>query len=344
MAALAGAVLLLAGAGVWLSGPATRFGERPRTASASPTHRRRRLRRPTRPAIRRRAHRPIASDYDLTGGCRFVHFGADGPLVVLGFEDGADQHFARVYDLTTGRAVTPPHDAPLQAPCFSPDGRWVVTVDLNADVWSAATGGSLSPPAKPDDALNHLNGSGDLPDYLAFATFSPDGKRTLTGYGLPGGLGALGLGGGAGLAAASAPSGGAPGAPGAPKGKKPQGKAFVCNAATGKPLTPPLKHDGAVVQGMFSPDGRRASRHCQRRRHGAGVGRRCRKPVSPPLQHADAVSWAAFQLPDGRCVVTASADNERGCGTRSAASRSAPPLTTTTWSTMRRSARTGRRW
>ena len=135
MAALAGAVLLLAGAGVWLWAGHALWGKASdgqRVADPSP---------PAASAPDKAGDpppapdRPIASDYDLTGGCRFVHFGADGPLVVLGFEDGADQHFARVYDLTTGRTVTPPHDAPLQAPCFSPDGRWVVTVDLNADVW-----------------------------------------------------------------------------------------------------------------------------------------------------------------------------------------------------------------
>ena len=147
MAALAGAVLLLAGAGVWLWAGHALWGKASdgqRVADPSP---------PAASAPDKAGDpppapdRPIASDYDLTGGCRFVHFGADGPLVVLGFEDGADQHFARVYDLTTGRAVTPPHDAPLQAPCFSPDGRWVVTVDLNADVWMPPPAGrSPRPP------------------------------------------------------------------------------------------------------------------------------------------------------------------------------------------------------
>jgi tetratricopeptide (TPR) repeat protein len=83
-------------------------------------------------------------------------------------------------------------------------------------------------------------------------------------------------------------------------------QARVWEAATGQPLSPPLKLQGVMHHAAFSPDGRRViatSLDGAARVWEAATG----QPVSPPLQHQSAVWQAAFS-PDGRRVVTASAD------------------------------------
>jgi hypothetical protein len=86
-------------------------------------------------------------DYDRTGGYRFVHFGKDRTRVVLRYYDKQGPHFARVYDLAIGNALTPPlkHDNIVRNASFSPDGKRVVTAsdDKTARLWDAATGMEL---------------------------------------------------------------------------------------------------------------------------------------------------------------------------------------------------------
>src|SRR5262249_19120136 len=82
------------------------------------------------------------------------------------------------------------------------------------------------------------------------------------------------------------------------------GEAQIWDAATGKPLTPPLRHFGEVYQAEFTPDGRRVVT--------ASLDRTARvwegvtgQPLTPPLPHRRPVVHAAFS-PDGRRVVTVS--------------------------------------
>jgi WD40 repeat protein len=218
------------------------------------------------------------SDYDLTGGYRFAHFGRDGIKVVLPYSFNEKQGFAGVYDVETGKALIPSlkHDAWVSHASFSPDGRRVVTATYEAArprltfgsgpdesrpvaiagearVWDAQTGRALTAPLKHGDGVSR-------------ASFSPDGRRVVT---------------------ASA-----------------DGTARVWDAQTGEALTPPLKHGDRVYDASFSPDGRRvvtASADKTARVWDVQTG----KPLTPPLKHGDEV-WRASFSPDGRQVVTAS--------------------------------------
>jgi WD40 repeat protein len=83
------------------------------------------------------------------------------------------------------------------------------------------------------------------------------------------------------------------------------GTAQVWDAATGDPVTPPLKHNGAVNCAAFSPDGRRvvtASEDGTARMWDAATGR-----LVATLKHEGGVLSAVFS-PDGKRVVTASGD------------------------------------
>ena len=82
--------------------------------------------------------------------------------------------------------------------------------------------------------------------------------------------------------------------------------ARVWDAAMGRELLPPLRHETIVTHAAFSPDGKRmvtASADHTARLWDAATG----QPLTGALKHMDVVSHAAFS-PDGRRVLTASKD------------------------------------
>ncbi len=97
----------------------------------------------------------------------YAQFSTDSSKLVTASWDST----ARVWDATTGKAITPPleHSDRVVLASFSPDGRFVVTAsaDNTARIWNATTGEPVTP------FLQH-NG------WVVAATFSPDSTRVVT--------------------------------------------------------------------------------------------------------------------------------------------------------------------
>ena len=167
-----------------------------------------------------------------------VAFGPDGRTILTGCRD----NMARLWDADTGSPIgTPmPHPGRWAPAAFSPDGRTLLTagVDGRARRWDATTGQPLGPPLPHPGAVRppwrsapmarsiltacsdqHRCGLGSghrpahrappaHPDRVLSVAFSPDGKTILTGC--------------------------------------EDRMARLWDAATGRPLGPPLPHSGYV--------------------------------------------------------------------------------------------------
>ena len=84
---------------------------------------------------------------------------------------GEGSNVLQIWDTATGALVGQPipHEYPMRAVAFSPDGRWVVTAHERGSVriWDTESGSAATPPMQHDDRVMH-------------AVFSADGTRVLT--------------------------------------------------------------------------------------------------------------------------------------------------------------------
>jgi dipeptidyl aminopeptidase/acylaminoacyl peptidase len=140
--------------------------------------------------------------------------------------------------------------------------------DNTARLWDAASGKPIGEPMKHEGSVQSAQFSPDGQRFVISAQFSPDGQRVVT----------------------------------ASEDKT----ARLWDAASGKPIGQPMKHESGVISAQFSPDGQRvvtASEDKTARLWDAANG----KPIGEPMKHEGAVISAQFS-PDGQRVVTASED------------------------------------
>jgi WD40 repeat protein/tetratricopeptide (TPR) repeat protein/tRNA A-37 threonylcarbamoyl transferase component Bud32 len=199
-----------------------------------------------------------------------VFFSPDGGRVVT-IREG---HTAQMWDLSNGQQVYPPlkHDGTIHEVRYSPDGsRFITATNDSVQVWDATTGRRVGPPLTAQVWVQATDQIGEVkPPFGMTAVFSPDSRRILTTASL-------------------------------------MNTARVWDAATGRALTPPLKHPGIIWSAVFSPDGRRVVTGCndlgQQTVHvwDAATG----QLVFAPLKHGIGVLSVEFS-PDGRRFVSAS--------------------------------------
>jgi WD40 repeat protein/serine/threonine protein kinase/tetratricopeptide (TPR) repeat protein len=232
-------------------------------------------------------------------------FSADGRRLATTAEDAS----ARVWDSATGHPLTPPlrHGWPGLTAVFSPDGRYLLTgsADGTARLWDLAAGAAPAPPPDSDAIVSGLEGLVLTGDGRLVLARRADGLAWVLD------------------ADTRIPVGGALHHPwGIHRGAfSPDGRrvaligghyARVWETATGKPLTPPLRHESWLPFASFSPDGRRLVTACMGTAKREGTSARiwdvdAGKQAGPWLPHLAGVQSALFS-PDGARVVTASND------------------------------------
>jgi WD40 repeat protein len=197
---------------------------------------------------------------------------------------------AHLWDAATGKPIGAPlqHKDPINAGAFSPDGKTVVTggVDETARLWDAATGKPIGTP------LQHQSNA-DMrrrhwPAAVRALAVSPDGKTVLTAC--------------------------------------QDNAAHLWDAATCKPISPPLQHTDSVNNVAFSPDGKTVltgSSDRTARFWDTTTG----KSIGAPLQHQNLVNDVAYS-PDGKTVMTGT----RLCRCSATSSGSDLPLSRSHWS------------
>ena len=284
------------------------------------------------------ADSPPGRDGPLVGrlagaGGTTASYSGDGRFVLT-----AGGRAARVWDAATLRPMTPPlrHDGPILTAVFSADASRVVTAsdDGTARVWEVATGRPAAPPLRQDpypsfaifspDGTTVVTGGNRAavlwdartgrrvqelphPGLVYTAAFSPDGRTllTTTASNLERTARVWNLGTGK---VSVGPLARVTGAAVSPDGRRiatVEDRAVrIRDAATGRPVSREMDHDGLVNGVAFSPDGSRLVTV------GEGFGRvwdaATGEAVTRPLagQGAHQMHVGAFS-PDGRRVLVA---------------------------------------
>ncbi len=229
-----------------------------------------------------------------------VAFSPDATRVVT----VSDDKTARVWDMQTGQPVTPPIPVGEFAGCpvFSPDGsRVFIGCDTatTGRIFNAQNGQAIGSPM-------------NLGDFVVCAVFSQDGKRlttvtnildnTVQTWDAQTGQPAMAL-----IKLGETKTGFTELSPDGTRILSSVGNWFanILDTQTGQPVTPPLRHQGPVVEGAFSQDGTRVATGSYDgtiRIWDAKTG----QLLAPPIAPKD--GGGSFALsPDGRrLVVTAS--------------------------------------
>jgi WD40 repeat protein/serine/threonine protein kinase len=183
-------------------------------------------------------------------------------------EGGANDFGAKLWSTETQELIGLPleHPHPFVAVAFSPDGTKIATSrakDYVTQIWDLTSwraGSDMTPVGPP--ITGHLG-------WVWAMTFSPDGKKLLTGsidY-----------------------------------------KAQQWDAVTSQPVGAPMDHPDRVWGVAYSPDGKIILTGCKRgmaQLWDADTGKR----LGPPIRHAGPVASVAFH-PDGQSFLTGSSEN-----------------------------------
>ncbi len=241
--------------------------------------------------------RPISSPLHHDNWVEIASFSPDGRKVVTASRDQT----ARVWDAVTGAALCPPlhHSNDLLRVSFTPDGHRVVTVAATneARLWDAATGKPV-----PLDVMGTWSPHPRISSDGRFHLYTPRlGQDTLIDDNATGKPVILTL----------QKAGSFWDASFSPDGLRiatacDDKTARVWDAASGAPISPVLQHPDTVSHIRWNQAGTRivTTSNAEARVWDAASG----KPASPPLKHGERI-WGASFSPNGRLVVTASADD-----------------------------------
>ena len=243
-------------------------------------------------------------------------YSPNGRDILMSSEDGT----ARIWnvELKDWRTYVVRHDTSIRDLEFSPDGRSFTTGsdDNTARVWDVVRGNDLTPPLRHNGTVYRTMFS---PDGATLLTASQDGLVRIWDI-------STGRRGEAVTVTRQETSLRVAYSPDRRQVIKTSssGETRIFSAATDEPLTPVLKHNGAILHTAFSPDGTRVittSSDRTARIWNARTG----EPIGVPMKHGSDVVYATFS-PDGSQIATAGSDNMACIWNAKTGKPTTPPL------------------